>query len=83
MIIVLVLLAGALGAVLRYIVSLTGSVWAVLIVNVVGSFLAGLAIALLGWRPAVGVRDGVARLADWLADRRPGRSRTRAAGAGR
>ncbi|HKU62240.1 MAG TPA: NAD-dependent epimerase/dehydratase family protein [Gemmatimonadales bacterium] len=36
-----------------------------------------------GWRPAVGVRDGVARLADWLAGHRPGRSRTRAAGAGR
>ena len=36
-----------------------------------------------GWRPAVGVRDGVARLTGWLADRRPGRRRTRAAGAGR
>jgi CDP-paratose 2-epimerase len=36
-----------------------------------------------GWRPAVSVHDGVARLAEWLADGRPGRSRTRAAGAGR
>jgi CDP-paratose 2-epimerase len=36
-----------------------------------------------GWRPAVGVREGVARLTDWLASRRPGRRRTRAAGAGR
>jgi CDP-paratose 2-epimerase len=36
-----------------------------------------------GWRPVVGVREGVARLADWLADRRPGRRPSKAAGAGR
>jgi len=36
-----------------------------------------------GWRPAVGVREGVARLADWLAAHRLTRSRSRAAGAGR
>jgi CDP-paratose 2-epimerase len=36
-----------------------------------------------GWRPAVGVREGVARLTDWLAARRAGRSRNRTAGAGR
>jgi fluoride exporter len=46
--IVFVLLAGALGAVLRYLVSLVGGVWAVLLVNVVGSFIAGMAIALSG-----------------------------------
>lgn len=48
MIIVLVMLAGAVGALLRYGVSLIGGVWSVLIVNVVGSFIAGLAIGLSG-----------------------------------
>lgn len=48
MTILFVMLAGALGAVLRYLVSLVGGVWAVLIVNVVGSFIAGMAIALSG-----------------------------------
>lgn len=41
----LVLLAGALGAVLRYLVSFLP--WGVLAVNVVGSFIAGLALASL------------------------------------
>lgn len=44
----LVILAGALGAVVRYGVSLIGGVWSVLLVNVVGSFIAGLAIGLSG-----------------------------------
>lgn len=48
MTIVLVILAGALGAVIRHLVSLVGGVWSVLIVNTVGSFIAGLAIALSG-----------------------------------
>lgn len=48
MTIVFILLAGALGAVLRYLVSLVGGVWAVVIVNVIGSFIAGMAIALSG-----------------------------------
>jgi len=48
MTILLVLLAGAAGAVLRYLVSLVGGAWSVLLVNVVGSFIAGLAIALSG-----------------------------------
>lgn len=48
MTILLVILAGAIGAVIRYLVSLVGGVWAVLLVNVVGSFIAGLAIALSG-----------------------------------
>ncbi len=44
----LVILAGAVGAVIRHLVSLVGGVWSVLIVNVVGSFIAGLAIGLSG-----------------------------------
>jgi CDP-paratose 2-epimerase len=36
-----------------------------------------------GWRPTVGVREGVARLADWLGTHRSGRRRSRTAGAGR
>lgn len=44
MTILLVILAGGLGAVLRYLVSLFGGVWSVLLVNVIGSFIAGLAI---------------------------------------
>ena len=48
MTVLLVLLAGAAGAVLRHLVSLVGGVWAVLAVNVVGSFIAGLAIAMSG-----------------------------------
>ena len=43
--IALVLLAGALGAVLRFLVArLTPTPWAVLIVNVVGSFVGGVVI---------------------------------------
>lgn len=53
MTILLILLAGALGTVLRYLVSLSGSVWAVLIVNVVGSFIAGLAISMSGDMQAI------------------------------
>ena len=46
--IALVLLAGALGAVLRYLCSLwLPKPWGVLLVNVVGSFIAGLALASL------------------------------------
>ena len=48
MTILFVMLAGALGAVLRYLVSLIGGVWAVLIVNVIGSFIAGVAISFSG-----------------------------------
>ncbi len=48
MIIAVALLAGAAGALLRYLVSLVGGVWAVLIVNVIGSFIAGLAIGFSG-----------------------------------
>jgi CDP-paratose 2-epimerase len=35
------------------------------------------------WRPAVGVREGVARLTEWLSARRPGVGRSRTANAGR
>ena len=48
MTLVVVVLAGAVGALVRYLVSLIGGVWAVLLVNVVGSFIAGLAIGLSG-----------------------------------
>jgi fluoride exporter len=43
--VILVLLAGALGAVLRYLSSLLPS--GILLVNVIGSFIAGLALASL------------------------------------
>ncbi|MGV8886151.1 MAG: fluoride efflux transporter FluC [Microbacteriaceae bacterium] len=45
--VVLVLLAGGAGAALRYGASLASPRWAVLAVNVVGSFLAGLVVATL------------------------------------
>ena len=45
---ILILLAGGLGAVLRYLCSLwLPRPWGVLTVNVVGSFVAGLAVAAL------------------------------------
>ncbi|TBN58013.1 CrcB family protein [Glaciihabitans arcticus] len=47
MTIVLVLLAGAFGAALRYGASLVSARWFVLAVNVVGSLLAGIAVATL------------------------------------
>ena len=48
MTILFVILAGAIGAVLRHLVSLVGGAWAVLIVNVIGSFIAGVAISFSG-----------------------------------
>lgn len=48
MTVLLVILAGAVGAVVRHAVSLVGGPWSVVIVNVVGSFVAGIAIALSG-----------------------------------
>jgi len=45
-VIAVVLLAGALGAVLRYLCSFLP--WGVLLVNVIGSFIAGLAVSLAG-----------------------------------
>lgn len=48
MTVIVVVLAGAVGALVRYLVSLVGGVWSVLLVNVVGSFIAGLAIGLSG-----------------------------------
>ena len=47
MTLVLVLVAGAAGAALRYGASLAAPRWAVLAVNVVGSLLAGIAVATL------------------------------------
>ena len=47
MTLVLVLLAGAAGAALRYGASLVSARWFVLAVNVVGSLLAGIAVATL------------------------------------
>jgi fluoride exporter len=48
MTILFVVLAGALGTLLRYLASLASGKWSVLLVNTVGSFIAGLTIGLSG-----------------------------------
>jgi CrcB protein len=48
MTVLFVVLAGALGALIRYLASLVSGRWSVLLVNIVGSFIAGLAIGLSG-----------------------------------
>ena len=47
MILVVVVLAGVVGAVVRYLVTTFTPRWGVLVVNVVGSFLAGIGLAML------------------------------------
>jgi CrcB protein len=47
MTVVVVLLAGAAGALLRYAASLVSPRWSVLAVNVIGSFIGGVALATL------------------------------------
>ena len=48
MTVLFVVLAGALGTLIRYLASLVSGKWSVLLVNIVGSFIAGLAIGLSG-----------------------------------